>query len=165
MGTIGLVVTGLDEGARLLNALDEAAVQIEAAFWLLTGEYSDWRLVLATPIADDRGSHEASVQVIEVLRSLDDVDYLMDKVTIVGLNDRRVRDLRNALSRGLPKSGYCLGRYYSRDMEVLDSYVYRVVLPEVATKNEDKVHGTVPKSHASRNGVTAKRKATAKSGG
>ena len=137
MASIGVVVTGIKEGARLLNALDEAALPIEAAFWLLTAEYSDWRLVLAAPVGEDGTPREMTRRILEVLRSLDDVDYLWDKVTIVGPNDRRVRDLRAALPRGLRKPGYCLGQFYSRELEILDSYVYRVASQPASSMNLD----------------------------
>src|SRR5688572_10673148 len=121
-----LVGSDIDQGARLLSALDEAVVPIEVAYWLLSPEWSDWWLVLGTPLYDERPTPSALRQVIIVQRSLDDTDYLMDKLGVVGMYHRWVRALRKRLPRGLTQPGYRLGPFCAEDLEVLDSYVYRM---------------------------------------
>jgi hypothetical protein len=153
-----LVESDIDQGARLLRALDEAAIPIEVAYWFLSPQWSDWWLVVATPLYDERGAHEATQRILTVLRSLDDVDYLMDKIAVVRTDDRWVRALRNATRRSLPKPGYRLGSFYADDLEVLDSYVYRL-LPRA----DDAANGTAPRRRTSRNGTTSTRKAPVKS--
>jgi hypothetical protein len=93
-------------------------------------------------------------QVIVVQRSLDDTDYLMDKLGVVGMNDRWVRALKKQLTRGLPQPGYRLGPFYAEDLGVLDSYIYRM-----QPQADVVVNGTTPKSRKSSNGAAPKRKA------
>ena len=159
MVTRALVESDIDQGARLLSALDEAGVPIEVAYWLLSPEWSDWWLVLGTPLYEERPTPSAMHQVVVVQRSLDDTDYLMDKLGVVPMHHRWVRALRKRLPRGLPTPGYRLGSFYAEDLEVLDSYVYRLSPPTPAEAN-----GMAPKSRAGRNGATPRRKARTASG-
>lgn len=74
----------------------------------------------------------------------------MDKLGVVGLNDRWVRAIRKRLPRGLPHPGYRLGSFYAEDLEVEDSYVYRM-LPNIAHKT----NGTPTKLRTDNDGVRA----------
>jgi hypothetical protein len=154
MVTRPLVESEIEQGARLLRALDEAGIPIDVSYWFLSPEWGDWWLVLATPLVDGSESRTSRFRIIDVLRSLDDVDYLMDKVGMVGMDHRWVRALRKTLGSNLQKPGYRLGPFYAEDMEVLDSYVYRLSPPSQAHGN-----GKTSEHRASRNGSASSRKA------
>jgi len=143
-----LVESDIDQGARLLNALDEAGIPIEVSYWMLSPEWGDWWLVLGTPLYDQRPTPSAMHQVVLVQRSVEDTDYLMDKLGVVGLNDRWVRAIRKRLPHGLPHPGYRLGSFYAEDLEVEDSYVYRM-LPRSA----DATNGSTSKRRKGSNGI------------
>jgi len=148
MGARTLVGSDVDLGARLLRALDEVGIPIDVAYWMLASEWSHWWMVVATPLGLGGGANEASQQILHVLNRLDDADYLLDKLAIVGLDDYWVRALRKQLPRGLPREGYRLGDFYARDenLDVLDSYVYRLrPNPEAGT------NGTTSKRRTQRN--------------
>lgn len=154
MGSRILVGSEIDEGARLLQALDQAGVPVEVAFWLLTEEGSEWDLVLATSLYDSSGSREAISQILDIQRKTRDVEYLAGNLTVVGMKDRRVRALRERLPGGIPRPGYHLGKVYARDVDIADSYVYRVL------SSTDEVEQAMPKSHQSaRNGTVSARSA------
>lgn len=160
MGPRTLVERNVDEGARLLRALDSAGVPVDAAFWLLSSEWSDWRLVVATPLYEERGSDEAYRQILGVHRDTDDTDTLYGCISIARLDDRRVRAIRSLLRRGLPWTGFRLDGAYAEDVEIIDSYIYRLD-PRTGDANS----GAGPHARPSRNGTAAKRKSPAKSGG
>jgi hypothetical protein len=161
-----LVDSHIDQGARLLRALDDAGVAIDVAYWMLESERSDWRLVLALPLDNDSVSQAVRLSVFEIKRTVEDTDYLMDKLSVVGSDDRRVLALKKQLPRGILKPGYWLGGFWSRDEDVYvdDSYVYRVALPTSGAKN-----GTARKPRASRNGAVntaaARHRGSARAGG
>ena len=127
MAARALVESDIDEGARLLNALDKTGLPIEVAYWMLSPEWSDWFLVLGTPLYDQHLTPSATQQIIDVRRSLENTDFLMGRLGVVPLYHRWVRALRKRLSRGLPHPGYRLGSFYAEDLEVEDSYVYRML--------------------------------------
>ena len=150
MAARALVESDIEQGARLLNALDEAEIPIEVSYWMLSPEWSDWFLVLGTPLFEQRLTPPVSLQVVEVQRSIPGTDYLMDKLGVVGMNHRFVRALRRRLSRGLPHPGYRLGSFFAENLEVEDSYVYRM-LPN----NAHKTNGTSAKLRTDNDGVRA----------
>ena len=159
MAARALVESDIEQGARLLSALDEAGIPIEVAYWMLSPEWGDWWLVLGTPLHDRRLTPPVSLQVVEVQRSLLETDYLMDKLGVVGMNHQFVRALRKRLQDHLPRPGYHLGPFYAEDLEVEDSYVYRLV-----PRSESRGNGTVTKRRKSRHGAAQTRMAPAKAG-
>jgi hypothetical protein len=90
-----LVEPDIDGGARLVEALDEAEIEVGAAFWFLIPELSAWRLFIASPIVDKRGRRAAYEGVQKVLRqltsagveapALDDISAVSPGNEIVGL--------------------------------------------------------------------------------
>lgn len=159
MAARALVESEIDQGARLLNALDEAEIPIEVAYWMLSPEWGDWWLVLGTSIYHKRLTPPVSLQVVEVQRSLPDTDYLMDKLGVVGMNHQFVRALRKRLRDQLPRTGYHLGPFYAEDLEVEDSYVYRLMPP-----SESQSNGAATKRKKASNGDTRMRNARVESG-
>ena len=83
----------------------------------------------------------------------------MDKLGVVGMNDRWVRAIRKRLPNGLPRPGCRLGQFYAEDMEVLDSYVYRLV-----PLSESAANGRTAKYRKVSNGASTTRKAPVESG-
>jgi hypothetical protein len=163
MGARTLVDSEIEQGARLVRALDEAGVPIDAAFWILADAWGYWFMVVATPIYDECGSHEAYERVLPVLRSLDDVDFVMETISVVGHSDWRLRAIRKRLRNGLPRPNYRLGSFYAEDLEVYDSYVYRLTpSPKHNAKGSHARSGT--KSNARSNGAAIKKKAPTTSG-
>lgn len=125
MAARALVDSQIEQGTRLLHALDEVGIRVDVAYWMLSDEWGDWRLVLAAPLLDE--DEDLRLRIIDVRRSLDDADLLAGRLGIVGMNHRWVRALKERLPRGLPKPGHWLGGFWARDanLSVEDSYVYR----------------------------------------
>lgn len=153
-----LVADQIDQGAQLLRLLDDVGIQVDAAYWMLASEWSDWWLVLVTPRADETGPDRVSLQIVELYRTLDDWEYLMGRVGVVGPEHRWARAFREKLPNGPPKPGYWLGDFFSRDgnLEVLDSYVYRLLPSRKRSAN-----GAVKQRKDSRNGTTRRQGARA----
>jgi hypothetical protein len=159
MAARALVKSDIDLGERLLNALDEAGIPIEVSYWMLSPEWGDWWLVLGTPIYDEQPTPSAMQQIVDVRRSLEDSDYLMGKLGVVGVDDLFVRALRKRLRDQLPRPGYHLGHFYAEDLEVEDSYAYRLV-----PRSESAANGNKPKYRRVSNGTTTARKAPVETG-
>src|SRR5436190_1564142 len=63
-----LVEKNIEQGARLLRALDEAGIPVDVAYWMLASEWSHWWLVLGTPRGDETGPDRVSLQDSYVYR-------------------------------------------------------------------------------------------------
>jgi hypothetical protein len=157
MAARALVDSHIEQGARLLQALDVAGIPVEAAYWMLSPEWDDWWLVLATPRGEETGTDRVSLQIIGVRRSLDDTDYLMGRLGVVGMDHRWVRAFRERLPNGVARPGTWIDGFFSRDgdLEVVDAYVYR--FPPSAKRSKN---GTARRHHAVRNGIAPGQKAS-----
>jgi hypothetical protein len=155
-----LVEGQIRQGAQLLHLLDATGIPIEAAYWMLASEWSDWWLVLVTPRADETGPDRVSLQIIELSRTLDDWEYLMSNLGIVGPDHYWARAFRKKLPHGPPKPGYWLGDFFDRDsnLEVLDSYVYRLT-----PSGKQAANGTATKRRTPRNGAATEQRPRATS--
>ena len=103
-----LVGLDLDGGERLLKALDEAGLDIRAAFWLYFPEPEEWRLVFATPVVDKKGPLKVYSLIRSILQKLEPVpDISFRHITVVGTKSDDFKFLR-------------------KDIYIEDSYVYRM---------------------------------------
>ena len=66
-----LVSPDLEGGRKLVAALDDAGLDIRAAFWLYREESESWRLYLATPLVKTQGLKVAYTKVLEEFDSLE----------------------------------------------------------------------------------------------
>jgi hypothetical protein len=64
-----LVGNWIDLGNVLIECLKEANFPLVAAFWIYTEESGDWRLILASPLVDEKGPMNAARKVDKVIRS------------------------------------------------------------------------------------------------
>jgi len=66
-----LVDRRVAEGKRLVTALDDAGLNIRAAFWYFNPEREHWKLVLSFPMVDQERHLRAIERVRDVLFALD----------------------------------------------------------------------------------------------
>src|SRR5262245_24482931 len=118
MAARALVERDVHQGARLLRAIDDAGIPIEAMFWILADAWRYWFLVVVVPTQSAEARHNSALQIHALLARLDDVDYLMDKVAVVQGEDWRYRAIRSRLRDGGPQSDYHLGGFYAEDLDV-----------------------------------------------
>ncbi|MEX0791943.1 MAG: hypothetical protein WD045_02320 [Pirellulaceae bacterium] len=64
MDTATLVSDQVEDGARLIKALELAGFEITAAFWVLPTDEGDWHLYIASPVVENQGLSEAFGQVL-----------------------------------------------------------------------------------------------------
>jgi hypothetical protein len=106
------------------------------------------------------GPDRVSLQINKLSRTLDDYEYLMGSMGIVTPDHYWARAFRKKLPDGPPKPGYWLGDFFARDsnLEVLDSYVYRLTPSDKHVAN-----GTTRRRRTPRNGTATEGRAHATS--
>lgn len=70
MDKTALVERNIEDGRKLVEALDQAGFQVRAALWFYFSEAGQWRLVVASPLVDQLGPINAYTSVQSVLRNL-----------------------------------------------------------------------------------------------
>ena len=116
-----LVEPQIETGRRLIEYLDERGMQPEAAFWLFSSDYDEWRLMLAVKEVDELGPRGAykRFQDLETGVSLNDV-------TLVSPNSDIVKLLRRALHTGKGISAIRLTGNVIDGTYIEDALIYRL---------------------------------------
>lgn len=126
-----LVERDLKEGKRLLEALDKAKpsgspFRVRAAFWLYSPESMEWRLVVATPLVDEKGRLATYVHLGKVLDSVQPVGLSTHNISVRSPRDPLVKALRGALRIAPDSGGVRFTRNVVAGTYVEDAYIYRL---------------------------------------
>jgi hypothetical protein len=62
----------VEAGARLVRKLDELAIPVTAAFWMLDTEINEWRLFLACPLVQRDGPPAVYEMIYRAIAQLDE---------------------------------------------------------------------------------------------
>lgn len=124
-----MVETDIADGRRLIAALNQinSHFPVKAAFWLYRPEAMEWRLMVATPLIDQRGPFNTYADVQGILRTIaPPLSISMQDISVVSPNDRLVKVLKRAVHIPPGAPGVRFGRSRIDDTYVEDAYVYRV---------------------------------------
>ncbi len=114
-------------GEEILAVLDAAKFQVTVALWLLQKERSDdWVLVIATPLYDKLGEHEAYLRLRAAL-SVDTPVSLGDfPIRLESNKSPLIKGLRKLFGRTASVKGMRLGLHSIGGVWIDDAYVYRI---------------------------------------
>ena len=122
-----LVEKNIGEGRRLLEALDSAGFRVLAALWFYLTEDEEWRLIIASPLIDEKGPRECYAFVQRTLEQLSPPsDISLKQISIVSPSHDLVKLLRMAISTGPGISGIRFTRNTVNNVLIEDSYIYRM---------------------------------------
>ena len=126
-----LVEQDLNDGKKLLEALDRpkrngTSFRVKAAFWLYRPESMGWRLILATPLVDEKGRLATYAHLRKILDSIQPLNLSTHNISVVSPRDPLAKAFRGALrissdSEDVRFSGAMVGGTY-----VEDAYLYRL---------------------------------------
>jgi hypothetical protein len=94
MGKATLVDQDTEHGRRLIEALDQTGFPVVAAFWSFFPEGDLYRLVIASPVVDEKGPREAYTKIQKVLHDLKLSDLALEDITVLSPYDPLVIDVR-----------------------------------------------------------------------
>lgn len=124
-----LVETDIADGRRLIAALNQmnSHFKVQAAFWLYRPEVMEWRLIVATPLVDQRGPFSTYADVQGILRTIaPPLSISMQDISVVSPNDKLVKVLKKAAHIPPDAAGVRFGRSRIDDTYVEDAYMYRI---------------------------------------
>jgi hypothetical protein len=94
MGKAALVERDTEQGRRLIEALDQAGFPVVAAFWSFFPEENLYRLIIASPVVDEKGPREAYTKIQAMLQALPMPDFTLDTITVLSPYHPLVIDVR-----------------------------------------------------------------------
>jgi hypothetical protein len=119
-----LVGLDLSEGAKAVTTLEENGIKLKVALWMVTPEYEDGRLVLASDALTQVDPLKDYERVAVILRSA--FRYDVPPILILKTTDPFIRTLRRIFGKAKPVKGMRLGGQHIGDRYLEDAYVYRI---------------------------------------
>jgi hypothetical protein len=122
-----LVEPDVAAGAALVQALDEAGLDVRAAFWFLIPELGVWRLFLALPSVATEGRRAAYERIQRIIREMDDEPPRLDDVSVVPPDNEIAKLLRSAVQTGPELASIRFSSNTVNGVFVEDAFIYRLV--------------------------------------
>jgi hypothetical protein len=126
MDKTALVEPYIEDGRRLIDALERAEFPISAALWYYFPESDDWRLVVASSLVDRLGPLQAYNQVQKVLATLPpDFSLSLKEISVVSPKRPLIQTLKGVVHVGPNEHGRRLRQSTIDGQFVEDAYIYR----------------------------------------
>lgn len=119
-----LVNFDVSAGSKVIQTLDTAKLKVAVALWMLSPEYSDWRLVLSSHALDQTHPLKAYEQVSKALHG--QFTYTRPPVLVLPIKDPFIRELRKIFGKTTDVTGMRLGGQTIGNRFITDAYVYRI---------------------------------------
>jgi len=115
----------IQAGETLLGGLDQAKVDIAAAFWLLSEEERGWQLVIASPEVERIGARAFYGKIADLVASSQPLT--LSYVSARKPNDQIVDLLRRVVKTGSGISGIRFTGNVIGGIPIPDAYIYRIM--------------------------------------
>ena len=126
MGTPTLISFDIENGERVLDALDKAGKAPNVALWAILPDYEDWRLVIASELLDQSSTRAGYSEIIEAIRNAGIPPHRQPTIFMRPMNDPMIQDLRKSYTSMSDNYGMRLGGQKFGDKYLEDAVVYRI---------------------------------------
>lgn len=120
-----LVEKDIEAGKQLIESLDMKNFPVRAALWLYLSSADQWRLIIASPMVDEKGSRWAYDIIRDAVKERR-LELSLDNIVAASINDSIIQILRRAIKvEGL--SGVRFTRNVIDNYLIEDAYIYRLI--------------------------------------
>ncbi|WP_293351149.1 MULTISPECIES: hypothetical protein [unclassified Microcoleus] len=128
MGTATLVSQEIEEGQRLIDALNAAGLSVDSALWIYAPEPESWRLMLTSPLYDKKGPLKTYHAILSVFREVEpELKIDWTALVAVSVKDKLIQGLRELQQRF--KSSFSGRRITNQSINhryIDDAYIYQI---------------------------------------
>lgn len=122
-----LVDEYINEAENLITELDDNKFIIDSALWYYFVEAEEWRLIIATPIVDKKGSLEAYKTIIKFIKDKNLFDKTpLRKLTVVSPHDPLIKLLKMAIRTGPSISRIRFQNNFINNTQIEDALIFRL---------------------------------------
>ncbi len=114
----------IKSGANLVERMDAAGLEPEAAFWLYDAESENWKLLIADAKIGQSGPRDMYRQIQKLLSQVSGLS--LDEVSLTTPSSSVVTLLRGALRTGPGISGIRFKNNVVNGTVIEDAYIYRL---------------------------------------
>ncbi len=124
MGTPTLVSFDIENGERVVDALDKAGKPPNVAIWAKLRDYEDWRLVIASDRLDQSSEFSGYSEINEAIRKAGIPFHRKPTIFLRPMDNPMIQALRNAYASMSDIYGMRLGSQMFGDKDLEDAVVY-----------------------------------------
>lgn len=129
MATATLVNQEIEEGKRLIDALNAAGLSVDSALWIYSSERETWQLMLTSPLCDQKGILHTYKEIMTVFPQVKP-ELKIDWTGLVAVSPKHelIKALRQLQQEGnFNLSGRRMtNNLLSNRMWVDDAYIYQI---------------------------------------
>ena len=126
MGTPTLVTFDIENGERVVDALDKAGKAPNVALWAILPDYEDWRLVIASDRLDQSSEFSGYSEINEAIRKAGIPFHRKPTIFLRPMDNPMIQALRSAYASMSDNYGMRLGSQIFGDKYLEDAVVYRI---------------------------------------
>ena len=126
MDTAALVNFDIENGQKIIAALDKDEKEPKVALWAKLPEYEDWRLVIASDRIAQTGSLHAYRQLNDAMTKAGIPVSNRPKIFVRSMDKPFITALRDVFSQAADTYGMRLGGQVFGDQYLEDAFVYRI---------------------------------------
>lgn len=126
MGTPTLVTFDIENGERVVDALDKAGKPPNVAIWAKLPDYEDWRLVIASDRLDQSSEFSGYSEINEAIRKAGIPFHRKPTIFLRPMDNPMIQALRSAYASMSDNYGMRLGSQMFGDKYLEDAVVYRI---------------------------------------
>lgn len=114
------------DGEKFLRELDQARIEVPAAFWFLPPEESSWRLVISSPDVAKKGPHAFYQKIDQILRRIGTNALSTSLVSALPPSHSLLAVMRTALKTGPGISNIRFTQNVINGVLIPDALIYRL---------------------------------------
>jgi hypothetical protein len=126
VGTPTLVTFDIENGERVVDALDKAGKAPNVALWAILPDYEDWRLVIASDRLDQSSEFSGYSEINEAIRMAGIPFHRKPTIYLRPMDNPMIQALRSAYASMSDNYGMRLGSQMFGDKYLEDAVVYRI---------------------------------------
>jgi hypothetical protein len=126
MGTPALVSFDIEDGEKVVDALDRAGLSPNVALWAKLPDYEDWRLVIASDHLDQSSSRSGYSEINDAIRLAGIPIHRKPTIFMRPMNNPMIQALRSAYASMSDNYARRLGGQTFGDKYLEDAVVYRI---------------------------------------
>jgi hypothetical protein len=126
MDTATLVNFDIENGQKLIDALDMAGKAPNVALWAKIPDYEDWRLVIASDRLDQSSPLSGYTEINEALKRAGFPFRRKPTISLRSMDKPFIQALRSAFASTADTYGMRLGGQMFGDKYLEDAFVYRI---------------------------------------
>jgi hypothetical protein len=128
MDNATLVKELIDDGKRIIEALDATNFDVKAAMWFYQTDTGEWQLIIASPYLDNSGPIRAYEFVQNKMATISPAPGIKIKnIALKSPQDELIKLMRIAIRTGHAISGIRFTQNVINNVLIEDAFIYRMM--------------------------------------